>query len=236
MTLGEKLPKQSKKYLLFSIFVLLFLLVFVDYVYYGKITCGALKTIKTWHAAGQSNQYSASNTSLHYLDDDLTHRAVISRARHDDKLSFDEYWKSDFDIQASDVIVFLHIQKTGGTSFGKHLVRHLQLDQPCRCKRFRKRCRCYRPNSKTKWWLFSRYSTGWGCGLHADWTELTSCVDGELDKLEGEHTKRRSVLLCFKVWAWFRAISINGYAILPRAFQSHCQLIFIFAINNSENC
>ena len=27
----------------------------------------------------------------------------------------------EFDIKGSDVIVFLHIQKTGGTAFGKHL-------------------------------------------------------------------------------------------------------------------
>jgi len=26
-------------------------------------------------------------------------------------------------------------------------------------------------------WLFSRYSTGWKCGLHPDWTELVGCVD-----------------------------------------------------------
>ncbi|XP_078738921.1 uncharacterized protein LOC144952400 [Lampetra fluviatilis] len=25
-------------------------------------------------------------------------------------------------------------------------------------------------------WLFSRFSTGWRCGLHADWTELRACV------------------------------------------------------------
>lgn len=32
-----------------------------------------------------------------------------------------------FDMNAHDVMVFLHIQKTGGTSFGKHLVRDLDL-------------------------------------------------------------------------------------------------------------
>ena len=31
--------------------------------------------------------------------------------------------------------------------------------------------------SGSKNWLFSRYSTGWKCGLHPDWTELTGCVD-----------------------------------------------------------
>jgi len=32
--------------------------------------------------------------------------------------------------------------------------------------------------------LFSRYSTGWRCGLHADWTELTGCVDKYLVGIE----------------------------------------------------
>ena len=33
--------------------------------------------------------------------------------------------------------------------------------------------------------MFSRYSTGWKCGLHADFTELTECLAaGKLDELE----------------------------------------------------
>lgn len=46
-------------------------------------------------------------------------------------LSYDEVQNDDFqngfDIDKYDVMVFLHIQKTGGTSFGKHLVRDLDL-------------------------------------------------------------------------------------------------------------
>lgn len=107
-------------------------------------------------------------------------------------LSYDDVINENFqfDMNAHDVMVFLHIQKTGGTSFGKHLVRDLDLELPCSCPRKRKRCRCFRPNTKENW-LFSRYTTGWRCGLHADWTELTSCVDAELDKSEGEKVKRR---------------------------------------------
>jgi len=40
-------------------------------------------------------------------------------------------------------------------------------------------------------WLFSRFSTGWACGLHADWTELVSCVDSELEKAHGSSIQRR---------------------------------------------
>lgn len=107
-------------------------------------------------------------------------------------LSYEEVLHDDFqfDMNAHDVMVYLHIQKTGGTSFGKHLVRDLDLKRPCTCQRRKKRCYCFRPHRNENW-LFSRYSTGWKCGLHADWTELTGCVDQELDRNEGETAKRR---------------------------------------------
>nr|XP_056706166.1 heparan-sulfate 6-O-sulfotransferase 1-like [Euleptes europaea] len=88
-----------------------------------------------------------------------------------------------FDMKGDDVIVFLHIQKTGGTTFGRHLVQNVRLEVPCDCRPGQKKCTCYRPNRRETW-LFSRFSTGWSCGLHADWTELTSCVPGVLDKRE----------------------------------------------------
>ncbi|XP_067404120.1 heparan-sulfate 6-O-sulfotransferase 2 [Emydura macquarii macquarii] len=86
----------------------------------------------------------------------------------------------DFDIRGDDLIVFLHIQKTGGTTFGRHLVRNIQLERPCECRPGQKKCTCHRPG-KRETWLFSRFSTGWSCGLHADWTELTNCVPALLD-------------------------------------------------------
>ncbi|VEN34206.1 unnamed protein product [Callosobruchus maculatus] len=114
-------------------------------------------------------------------------RRVSSKAG----LSYDDMLNEDFsfDMDSHDVMVFLHMQKTGGTSFGKHLVQDLDLKRPCTCPISRKRCHCFRPHSNQSW-LFSRYTTGWKCGLHADWTELTSCVDRKLDELE-EVVKRR---------------------------------------------
>ncbi|XP_078522201.1 heparan-sulfate 6-O-sulfotransferase 1 [Lissotriton helveticus] len=95
-----------------------------------------------------------------------------------------------FDMKGDDVIVFLHIQKTGGTTFGRHLVQNVRLEVPCDCRPGQKKCTCYRPNRKETW-LFSRFSTGWSCGLHADWTELTSCVPGVLDKRDSVQKNRR---------------------------------------------
>ncbi|KAJ8252913.1 hypothetical protein GJAV_G00206950 [Gymnothorax javanicus] len=95
----------------------------------------------------------------------------------------------DFDIRGNDVIVFLHIQKTGGTTFGRHLVRNIRLEQPCDCKPGQKKCTCHRPG-KEESWLFSRFSTGWSCGLHADWTELTNCVPVIMNKKEAQRNRR----------------------------------------------
>ncbi|XP_042356217.1 heparan-sulfate 6-O-sulfotransferase 1-A [Plectropomus leopardus] len=96
----------------------------------------------------------------------------------------------DFQIKGEDVIVFLHIQKTGGTTFGRHLVQNVRLEVPCDCRPGQKKCTCYRPNRKETW-LFSRFSTGWSCGLHADWTELTNCVPGVLNKKENKQKNQR---------------------------------------------
>ncbi|XP_034032333.1 heparan-sulfate 6-O-sulfotransferase 3-B-like [Thalassophryne amazonica] len=100
--------------------------------------------------------------------------------------------RADFNIRGEDVMVFLHIQKTGGTTFGRHLVKNIQLEQPCDCMPGQRKCTCHRPG-RAESWLFSRFSTGWSCGLHADWTELTSCVPGVMnrrDKKNGPKSKR----------------------------------------------
>ena len=120
-----------------------------------------------------------------------------------------------FNMSASDVMVFLHIQKTGGTTFGKHLVQDIDLEEPCECENvpkkkkllrkkkvknkknmYRIKCECLRPGNSGEMWLFSRYSSGWKCGLHPDWTELTSCVNNYLDATEGR-SKRRYFYVTF---------------------------------------
>ncbi|KAM7375236.1 hypothetical protein PAMA_014365 [Pampus argenteus] len=96
---------------------------------------------------------------------------------------------AEFNIRGDDVMVFLHIQKTGGTTFGRHLVKNIQLEQPCDCMPGQRKCTCHRPG-KAESWLFSRFSTGWSCGLHADWTELTSCVPVVMNKRDKKNVQK----------------------------------------------
>lgn len=97
------------------------------------------------------------------------------------------------DIDKQDVVVFLHIQKTGGTTFGRHLVDNLRVDPPCNCLLpMKKHCECLTKNRTVgnRVWLFSRYTTGWTCGLHADWTELKECVDDWFQRKYGRKKRR----------------------------------------------
>jgi len=92
-------------------------------------------------------------------------------------LTHTQFGNVNFDINSTDMIVFLHMQKTGGTTFGRHLIKDLILQEKCKkLVETEKRWDCGRPNNKDEQWLFSRYTTGWRCGLHADWTNLDQCA------------------------------------------------------------
>ena len=92
-------------------------------------------------------------------------------------------------LEGDDVLVYLHIQKTGGATFGRHLVHNLDVDPPCKCWTGVKKCVCLTKNKRV--WLFSRHSVGWMCGLHADWTELKNCVDPWFQKMDVPERKTR---------------------------------------------
>ncbi|KAK3096235.1 hypothetical protein FSP39_024815 [Pinctada imbricata] len=161
--------------------------------YLSKLICIALFVVGTilllvLHCADSECAFWAKRNSPYKNVDELRQYLNGQLLPHhfDRKLLDKEY---NLDLEKEDVIVFLHIQKTGGTSFGKHLVNNLDLDTPCECIKGRKRCDCL--TKKKTLWLFSRYSTGWACGLHADWTELKSCVEDAMDKEENGHRDRR---------------------------------------------
>ena len=102
-----------------------------------------------------------------------------------------------FDVNGNDVMVVLHIQKTGGTFFGRNLVQNLDLERPCEHDRDNI-YECKRTGSN-QIWLYSRYSTGWICGPHAGWTELTSCIPHVL-KSKSSSTPARSRRIFYVTW------------------------------------
>ncbi len=145
--------------------------------------------------------YSSSRPSLSFIRAVALKRTVaFTPSLPDSYVTYADLQQDNFaffQVNSSDVIVFLHVQKTGGTTFGRHLVLDIDLQKPCKCRTMKKkrkkgrnrlkrmlRCDCFRPGSN-KNWLFSRHSTGWKCGLHADWTELTSCVDSFMRREDG---------------------------------------------------
>ena len=97
------------------------------------------------------------------------------------------------DLEGDDIIVFLHIQKTGGSTFGRHLVKNLVVEPPCEWTPNKKACHCVTKNNRL--WLFSRYSIGWRCGLHADWTELHDCVEEWFEENDVRSRKIRRLVV-----------------------------------------
>ena len=133
-----------------------------------------------------------------------------------------------FKFEKDDVMIFLHIQKTSGSNFGRHLVRNLELlengEIKNRCNKIREkivgkkgkrkvhkseRWNCHRKvhefgfnetdlYNKTEGdvWLISRFSTGWKCGTHSDFTELVDCLPGVInDYYQGRKITERWVTI-----------------------------------------
>lgn len=157
--------------------------------FHGKFKSHFLFIVTVLGVAGILAMYAYSQNGYH-------DHSIVTQNDMADSRTFTNYLLTNvgkeylFDVEGKDIIVFLHMQKTGGTKFGKHLVKNLNIKHPCDCVPRRKRCTCNKPNSE-KIWLFSRYSMGWPCGLHADWTELQSCVPNLINKREGKKRTRK---------------------------------------------
>lgn len=182
------MESNHSRLLLALVMVLLFSVIVLQYVCPGT-DCQLLRLSSLSSKLGDSasrggGDRSDGDSGDPYVAEDRTMARFVPRFNF---TTGDLNRSVDFNIKGDDVIVFLHIQKTGGTTFGRHLVRNIQLERPCECHAGQKKCTCYRPG-KRETWLFSRFSTGWSCGLHADWTELTSCVPSLMDTREPPKT------------------------------------------------
>ena len=98
-----------------------------------------------------------------------------------------------FQPEKGDVLVFFHVQKSGGGTFNGHLTK---LDTPshCNCNTdppVEGTCRCRDRQGYA--WLFSRFTTSSSCGVHPPIQELFDCVPKFLSAAEGhdDNTKKR---------------------------------------------
>ncbi|XP_043547396.1 heparan-sulfate 6-O-sulfotransferase 3-B [Chiloscyllium plagiosum] len=170
------MDEKCNRRLLLLVLVVLFVVIIFQYVCPGASSC----------------RMQWGDRALDFGLSPLGQRPGAEERRFQGAFNFTErdLWRRlDFDIKGDDVIVFLHIQKTGGTTFGRHLVRNIRLEQPCDCRAGQKKCTCHRPGKRESW-LFSRFSTGWSCGLHADWTELVNCVPALMENPQQRDTHR----------------------------------------------
>lgn len=93
------------------------------------------------------------------------------------------------------ILVFIHIQKTAGSEFERAIVRRLtfQSQSSCQCPtnnhrpKIKLRCNCTRSNQP---WLISRFSVGWLCGVHADWTNYHRCLPTRINAEYGVQPRR----------------------------------------------
>jgi len=111
--------------------------------------------------------------------------------------------ENTFNSSGLDTLVFVHIQKTGGSTLERRFVENID-HHTCDKVRKHKKRNCPRPLVHSNvnreaiqpvhpgTWIFSRFSTGWECGLHADWVELRDCVAPRMNELYGE--KRRKLI------------------------------------------
>jgi len=163
-----------------------------------------------------SSLRSSSSLSVEPNSSAVHRKLMVDSSMQNETLEYmssegDSSQESDFTYDPThDVLVFLHMQKTSGSVFGRHLVGNA-VGFPSSCYRIRGRKRRNCTASNGYQWLFSRYSTGWACGLHADWTELHACVPRALNRLEGVRRKRRFVNFSMYHTAMIHFIADNHY-------------------------
>lgn len=102
----------------------------------------------------------------------------------------------NFDPHGNDTLVFIHIQKSGGSDFLRHLVslkkgevslcgasESSPVTKTTKLKRVHARVLCPRdwnfPNGEP--WLIAEKTLGWFCGLHASYTEFQFCLPHHLE-------------------------------------------------------
>ncbi|XP_059166220.1 heparan-sulfate 6-O-sulfotransferase 2-like [Physella acuta] len=107
------------------------------------------------------------------------------------RLNKDLHWTSEgtesgVNINGNDVIVALHIPRTGMSIVSNHIITASSI--PCTCRGNMTKCRCL--NRQGDHWFFHSYnSTGYVCGQTTDFTTLTSCDVDHWYKTSGHDSR-----------------------------------------------
>lgn len=149
--------------------------------------------------------------------------------------------KSKFNF-SSDLLVFIHIEKTGGTLFQDKFVQNLTIfdkkqnktKAACRLRPKNKYYyNCFRDEKITNLssidanWILMRRTVGWLCGVHSDYTKIKACV--EKKKIEKKFIKnvhfitilRDPTLRYISEWLHMARSMKKGYINIPVFNETH---------------
>ena len=149
------------------------------YIFYTLITgCVA---VSIWHMLNEEVYFEGEVNSMQ--------RSVLNLTTTESSTGFN---------LNKDTLVFIHIQKTGGSNLDRNIIKNLLIQKRNKwhkaCllksifenknktiskKRKFKNYSCPRDVeiATSENWYFSRQTYGWICGLHADYTRLAECVE-----------------------------------------------------------
>ncbi|XP_055866905.1 heparan-sulfate 6-O-sulfotransferase 2-like [Biomphalaria glabrata] len=99
--------------------------------------------------------------------------------------------KISLNVEQQDVLVLLHIPRTGMTSLINLMMKDSVGTMPCRCPEKMTKCKCLTTHNQP--WLFHSYNTtGFTCGQFADFTTLTTCpIDHWFTRCGGDNRPSR---------------------------------------------
>ena len=116
---------------------------------------------------------------------------------------YNEVPRNTWDLNTrGNVLVFLHIQKTAGKAFDRHLALDIDPDTgpSCDCGEQASvnidlqpgSCVCDLEDGKGPSWLFSRLTVGWPCGVHPGISDLSiNCMDKALNQNQNRTIPKR---------------------------------------------
>ncbi len=193
MTITDSKPIQPRNFCSRKKFVIFCIVIVVLLVYFSS-TSNLFQTVSLYRPNPDSEP-----VPHHYIGyKDLAPYPVDSSAT---PCEHKEWHTQRYNVLSNDTIIVLHIQKTGGSDFLRHLVTVqrdneflcnlpdymiLRIDKRMTLPKGKQRVSCPKLKSdpQSRQWLLSEKTLGWKCGVHPSLTEYKNC-EHNLDVGEG---------------------------------------------------